>query len=93
MATLVRQAQAGIEKKYDAEISVSPAAPGTGVKIKITSPAANEFSSQIAATIQSVFTEQSIWDADVVVKDKGALDFALRARTETAIRRALQGGE
>lgn len=89
MATLLRQAQSGIEKKHDAEIIVSPAEPGAGIKIKITSPAATEFGAQITATIQAVFAEQGILDADVVVKDKGALDFVLRARTETAIRRAL----
>ncbi len=87
MATVVRRAQAGLEKKNDVLVTIEPADAG-GIIIELTSPVRKEFGAQIEATVRAVLAENNVADCRVVLADKGALDFALRARLETAVRRA-----
>jgi citrate lyase subunit gamma (acyl carrier protein) len=49
-----------------------------------------EFGRQITETVHAVLDAQNICDATVQVEDKGALEFVLRARCDTALRRALK---
>lgn len=89
MVKVLRKAEAGrADKKHDVLISIEPAEPGSGIQIKIKSSVLAEFGRQIKETVESVLQETNVDDVLVQVDDKGAMNFAIRARTETAIRRA-----
>lgn len=89
MGSVLRAAQAGrADKKHDALISIEPAEPESGIQIRIKSPVLAEFGRQIRETVQAVLQEADVTDVVVQVEDKGAMNFAVRARTETAVRRA-----
>ncbi len=90
MANIVKSAQAGLAEKNDVLISVEPAEPGSGIHIDVKSPVLLEFGAKIRTTVHAVLQENGIEDALVKVQDKGAMDFTIRARTETAVRRALK---
>lgn len=64
------------------------AAVGSGVQIVLQCSVAAEFGRQIKRTITEVLSEYGISDAKVTAQDKGAMDFVVRARTETAAKRA-----
>lgn len=91
MRNVLRKAQAGLaDKKNDVLICIEPAVSGGGIKIEIKSPVLLEFGRQIRETVRAVLAENDIEDALVQVQDKGAMTFAIRARTETAVRRAIR---
>ena len=72
----MRQGQAGTLESNDAVITVAEAPAGSGIII------------DLEAVIRDACREAGIEDAEVDVRDKGALDCTIRARTLTAITRA-----
>ena len=65
--------------------------PGEGeVEIAIESVVMRQFGKQIEKAVKDVLDEYGIQDARVWVRDKGAVECTLKARTETAILRALR---
>lgn len=65
--------------------------PGEGeVEIAIESVVMRQFGHQIESAVKSVLDEYEIDDARVWVRDKGAVECTLKARTETAILRAVK---
>ena len=65
--------------------------PGEGeVEIAIESVVMRQFGKQIEKAVKDVLDEYEIDDARVWVRDKGAVECTLKARTETAILRALK---
>ena len=65
--------------------------PGEGeVEIAIESVVKRQFGSQIEKAVKDVLDEFGVDDARVWVRDKGAVECTLKARTETAILRALK---
>lgn len=65
--------------------------PGEGdVEIAIESVVMRQFGHQIEEAVKSVLDEYEIDDARVWVRDKGAVECTLKARTETAVLRALR---
>ncbi|MGI6074831.1 MAG: citrate lyase acyl carrier protein [Pyramidobacter sp.] len=63
-------------------------APGCGVSIEIESVVKAQFGEAIEKTLRDVLAEFDVENASVRVVDRGALDCTIRARLETAIRRA-----
>ena len=90
MAQVKQSGQVGIADKSDVLVTIEPREPGTGRHIVVRSPFRLEFGRHITETVEAVLNEQDIDDVAVLVEDKGALEFALRARCETALRRALK---
>jgi len=65
--------------------------PGEGeVEIAIESVVMRQFGKQIESAVKSVLDAYEIDDARVWVRDKGAVECTLKARTETAILRAVK---
>lgn len=92
---LVREAEAGTDRKGDVVVRVAPAEAGQGTSVSVTSTVALLYGAAIETTVRRVLTDMGVADARVVVADKGALDFAIAARTEAAVRasaRECQGG-
>ena len=81
-------AVAGTLESSDIYVEVEP---GDKLELNIESVVLNQFGDEIRATILSVLEELGVTGGKISVQDKGAIDCTIRARVETAVRRA--GGE
>ena len=92
MSDTLKTAQAGTLESADIMITVSAAEDGSGIRIELVSPTMKQYGTQIRQTIGKVLAANGIADAVVHANDKGALDYTIEARTQTAIDRALGRG-
>ena len=81
-------AVAGTLESSDIYVEVEPS---DELELNIESVVLNQFGDEIRATILSVLEELGVKSGKISVQDKGAIDCTIRARVETAVRRA--GGE
>lgn len=88
---LKKPAVAGTLESSDVQITLRPN-PGQGIQINLQSDVKAMFGDAIEATVRNVLSEFDVRDALVEVNDKGALDFAIRARMECAVCRAAEVG-
>ncbi|MEM3342032.1 MAG: citrate lyase acyl carrier protein [Thermoplasmata archaeon] len=84
---IVRTASAGTVESSDAMVTVSPN-EGGGIAVEIQSPVKAQYEDDMIASVKEVCASLKIKDAKVSINDKGALDYALRARIEAALIRA-----
>lgn len=83
---IVRLAVAGTLESNDVLVSV---APGEGrVDIEIESIVLDQFGESIRQAAQSIIQDLGVTNAKVRLEDRGALDCTVKARVETALRRA-----
>jgi citrate lyase subunit gamma (acyl carrier protein) len=80
-----RKAQAGTIQSSDLMVFVEPDA---GLVIEIESTVKRQFEHLIRAKIEEILRGQGITAGRVRVSDRGALDYAIQARLETALQRA-----
>ncbi len=85
---LVQNAQVGTFESSDVMILVEPRAKGEGRDIELVSNVVMEYGDAIKAIINEVLDEFDVADVKMVATDKGALNPTIRARVETAIKRA-----
>ena len=86
---LKKPAMAGTTESSDILITLRPN-PAGGIVIDLKSDVMTTFGDAIEATIRQVLREFDVQDAWVSAVDKGALDFAIRARMQCAICRAAE---
>jgi len=86
---LKKSATAGTTESGDLSVTIRPNA-GKGIQIAINSSVSAIFGDAIEATAREVLAEFGVENADLSIIDKGALDFAIRARLQTAICRAAE---
>lgn len=86
---LKKAAIAGTVESSDVMIAIQPN-PGQGIDIQIQSDVMVMFGDAIEKTVRDVLAEFDVKDAKVSVNDRGALDFAIRARMECAVTRAAE---
>ncbi len=79
---------AGTLESSDILITIQPQEKGTGRIIELDSPIKAQFGEQIIITIEKVLKRYDVQDVIVSARDRGALDFTIRARTETALLRS-----
>ena len=70
----MRQGQAGTLESNDAVITVAEAPAGSGIIIDLESSVKAAYGDTIEAVIRDACREAGIEDAEVDVRDKGALD-------------------
>jgi len=87
---ILRTAQAGSLESQDILVTVKKGKAGTGIIINLDSPSAVQYGKKIHQEIESVIKDFEIEDVTIQAIDKGALGFTIKARTETAIKRAIQ---
>jgi citrate lyase subunit gamma (acyl carrier protein) len=92
-ARILREAKAGLDERGDVIVCLSPAEKNSGVQIAIESTLMSLFGDQIRASVLAVVEGYGLNDLKLVIRDQGALDYALRARVQTAIERAVKEGE
>lgn len=86
---LKKPAMAGTTESSDCMITVRPN-PGCGIAIDLQSDVKAMFGDAIEKTVRTVLQEFHVTDAWVSIVDKGALDFAIRARMQCALCRSAE---
>jgi citrate lyase subunit gamma (acyl carrier protein) len=82
-----KPAKAGTMESNDIYIMVHP--NEDGVKIELESIVMKQFGDKIEKVIKETLEEMKVENVLLVAKDRGALDYTIRARVETAIKRAI----
>ena len=83
--SVFKRAQAGTMQSSDIMVVVEPA---SDLVIEIDSTVKRQFEHLIRAKIEEVLRANGVVAARVRVTDRGALDYAIQARLETALSRA-----
>lgn len=81
----------GNEKDSDVLVTVDLNA--TGIEVEIESKLKKMFGKLMEKAVREVLAEMNVENAKVKVQDFGALDFVIKGRTRTAVRRAMAGGD
>lgn len=84
---IAKPAKAGTMESNDIYVMVQPY--DGGIQINIESIVMKQFGKQIEGAIRETLDRLEIENALIVAKDRGALDFTIRARVEAAIKRAV----
>ncbi len=92
MGKLLQPGQAGTLESNDIVVTVAPATAEDGIVIELTSPVIKQYGKRIREVIAEALADAGVQQAFVQANDKGALDCTIRARVQTAVARALQGG-
>jgi len=92
-ARILREAKAGLDERGDVLVCLSPGELNSGVQIEIESTLMSLIVDQIRASVLEVVEGYGLSDLKLAIRDQGALDYALRARVQTAIERAVKEGE
>jgi citrate lyase subunit gamma (acyl carrier protein) len=85
---IVKKAQAGTMQSSDLMVFLEPAETLT---VTIESTVLKQFGELIRAKVDQVLALHGIDAGEVRITDRGALDYAIEARLETAILRATEG--
>lgn len=80
-----KQAVAGTLESSDAQVTVTP---GEGLTVVIQSIVLAQFGDELERVAREVAREMGVENAEIRVSDRGALECTVRARVETALRRA-----
>jgi citrate lyase subunit gamma (acyl carrier protein) len=80
-----RKVQAGTMQSSDLMVFVEPA---EGLTIEIESTVKRQFEHLIRARIETVLARFGVTAGSIRVTDRGALDYAIEARMEAALKRA-----
>jgi citrate lyase subunit gamma (acyl carrier protein) len=83
---IVKNAVAGTLESSDAYVQVEP--NEAGIEIVLESVVLTQFGDDIKASVMEVLAENEVTNAKVSVNDRGAIDCTIRARVETALKRA-----
>lgn len=82
-----KPARAGTLESSDIYIMVQPN-QGQGIEIQLDSIVLKQFGKQIQNVMRQTLKDLEIEDIKITANDRGALDYTIRARLETAINRA-----
>lgn len=77
----------------DSDVLVTVDLNVTGIEVIIESKLKKMFGKLMEKAVREVLSEMMVENAKVLVQDFGALDFVIKGRTRTAVRRAMAGKE
>ena len=80
-----KAAKAGSLESNDLMIMIEPS---DKLDITLNSVVKEQYCDKILKAINEVLDEEGVTKANIVIEDKGALDFTIRARMRTAIERS-----
>ncbi len=81
-----KEVTCGTLQSNDCFVRLKPST--AGVELKVESTVYDSFGEQIEKVAKETLKAMGITDAILDIDDKGALDYTIRARIETAVRRA-----
>lgn len=82
MAEIIRHASAGTQESSDVYVEIEPC--DQGIELCLESVVKAQFGEAIEAAVRETLAECGVERARLTVSDRGALDYVLRARVETA---------
>lgn len=82
-----KPAKAGTMESNDIYVLLQPNEEGNVIELE--SIVMKQFGKQIEKVIDETLKSLEVENAHVVAKDRGALDYTIRARIETAVKRAM----
>ena len=77
----------------DSDVLVTVDLNVTGIEVIIESKLKKMFGKLMEKAVREVLSEMKVENAKVLVQDFGALDFVIKGRSRTAVRRAMAGKE
>ena len=77
----------------DSDVLVTVDLNVTGIEVIIESKLKKMFGKLMEKAVREVLSEMKVENAKVLVQDFGALDFVIKGRTRTDVRRAMAGKE
>lgn len=80
-----KMATAGTVESNDILIMLSPS--DSGLDIEVESVVQKQYGDEIKVLIHDTLTEEGVTNAKVIAKDKGALDFTIKARLKACVKR------
>ena len=80
------KATAGSLESSDVQVLVEP--NQGGIKLEIESLVFNQFGEEIERTVRQVLDDFKVSNINIQINDKGAVDYVIKARVETALKRA-----
>ena len=83
----MKTASAGTLESMDCLVTVTEAAPGSGVTLEMEGSSVNRFRTAMEKTVMATLRNLNATDVSVNVNDHGSLDVVLEARVETAVLR------
>ncbi len=83
---IVKSATAGTLESSDVFVQIVPSEEG--IEIELQSVVLNQFGDQIRETVEAVLAEHEVEQVKITLNDRGAAEYAIRARVETALLRA-----
>ncbi|MEA2071263.1 MAG: citrate lyase acyl carrier protein [Asgard group archaeon] len=86
---LQKTGQAGSLESQDILITIKQGEKDSGIVIDLDSPSLVQYGNRIKKEIEQTVKMFDCKDLHIQAIDKGALGFTIKARTETAIKRAL----
>ena len=86
---VMKTASAGTLESSDVFVTASPN-EGGGLRITVDSPVLALFEDQILATVKEAAQSMGVTDAALDLKDHGAIDCVIKARTLAALCRACE---
>jgi citrate lyase subunit gamma (acyl carrier protein) len=87
---ILHEANAGLDERGDLLVCLLPGEENSGVQIEVESTVKSMFGDQIRASALGVIVGYGLSDLKLTIRDQGALDYAIRARVQTAVERALK---
>jgi citrate lyase subunit gamma (acyl carrier protein) len=85
---IAKKAQAGTMQSSDLMVFLEP---GDDLRVEIDSTVKKQFDHLIRERVALVLQRHRVTAGTVRISDRGALDYAIEARLETALRRAAEG--
>lgn len=85
---IMKKAQAGTMQSSDLMVFLEPA---DALTVTIESTVLKQFGGLIRAKVDQVLARHGVEAGEVRITDRGALDYAIEARLETALARATEG--
>lgn len=85
---ITKKVQAGTLQSSDLMVFLEPAET---LSVSIESTVLKQFGPLIRAKVEEVLAKHGVEAGEVRVTDRGALDYAIEARVETALQRATEG--
>lgn len=88
---ILKAAKAGTLESNDILVMVMPT-DKPGIELELESIVMKQFGPRIREVILRTVAELGVENVHIRAQDRGALDYAIAARVETALRRGAEGG-
>lgn len=79
--------KSGSLESSDLLVMITPLTEGEGLKLEINSIVKKQYGDRIRDIVMEVLNESELEDSLILIQDRGALDYAIKSRMETALSR------